>query len=661
MKFLTNLRQTLRAPVRTALYALLIALLTAFFCVSLNLWRNSEANLRLADKTYKTIAVMELYADVDSRGNPLTKLRDAEVYAGYLPTAVTGYDLSPIADAPGVVRLDLRARYGVYVPDTLALRPDSVSLYTGPVFFHNIIRFTVDSKSPVVLQNWMNTDVTPIVLEDALGLLEAGYRFKETFSIYLGEYGTYLPDNAGTIRALAGGEDVSEDAVVLLPGVEYIASIQMTPPAKEKDDPYHYWWLSGVGIENDLYGAERWISYSMEGEAFEDAPVPGQPFAIQRCVEVQSDGELGAYFDAVKQAYYISARSFGVIATNDVLGVPAFHLGGTYMREGRVFTQAEYDAGARVCMISADLARAQGWSVGDTIVMNLYEYGCFLNDTRWSSELAPVYTYPDENGFFDAGEYTVVGIFEMRPMTGRSSVSESALSVPWNTIFVPRQSVQNAPPDETQPVSGALLTIWLKNGSIDEFLGEMDALGLTGQKQGGYEARFTFYDQGYSRMQPSLAALSGTAELLLILSSALLLCAAVLLAFFYALNQKQNLGVMRMLGCGKTRAAAAALLGAFLTALVGAGIGAAAGYALTETVGKSILANAASEPAAHMAYSAFLATDQAITIEFALGADARMTLYALLCVLGLFLLFAAAFTGRYLLKKPRALVPQGHE
>lgn len=661
MKFFTNLRQTLRAPARTALYVLLLAILTAFFCLSLNLWRNSEANLKLADETYKTIAVMELYADVDARGNPVTDLHDAETYAGYLPTAVKGYDIAPIINAPGVLRYDLRTRYGAYVPDTLALRPSSVSSYTGAVFFHNIIRFTIDSETAVILLNGTNVDVTLHVLEDAVGLLEADYRFKDTIPVYLNEYGRYLADNAKTIFALAGGEEVPEDAVMLLPGVEYIASIQMTTPAKEKDDPYHYWWLTGIGIENDLYGAERWVAYSKKGETFNDASAPDQPFAIQRYDEVQSNSELKAYFEEVKQSYYISARSFGVIATDDVLGVPAFHLGSTYMQEGRIFTQAEYDEGAQVCMISKDLAIAQGWNIGDTIDMSLYEYDCFLSDTRWSSELAPIYTFKDRDSFFDAGEYTIVGVFEMHPMTGRSSVSESALSVPWNTIFVPKKSIQNAPADDTQPVSGALLTIWLKNGSVNEFLEEMDTLGLTSQKSGDYETRFTFYDQGYSKIQPNLMALSGTAELLLILSSSLLLCAAVLLAFFYALSQKQNFGVMRMLGCSGMRAALAALLGALLIAVLGVSIGAAVGHMLTERVGQSILAQATNEPAANVAYSAFLATDQEVSIEFALGADMHMTFYALLGAFGLFMFFTCIFTGRYLLKEPRALLPQSHE
>ncbi|HOS18490.1 MAG TPA: hypothetical protein PK438_04315, partial [Clostridia bacterium] len=143
MKFLTNMRQTLRAPARAALSMLLLALITAFFCLSLNLWRNSEENLRLADETYRTIAVMELYADVDARGNLWTE--SGEEYAGYLFIAVTGYDLASIIAAPNVIRCDLRARYGAYIPGEVAIRPMGITSFSEQLFNFGIIRFIIDA------------------------------------------------------------------------------------------------------------------------------------------------------------------------------------------------------------------------------------------------------------------------------------------------------------------------------------------------------------------------------------------------------------------------------------------------------------------------------------------------------------------------------------
>jgi hypothetical protein len=336
-------------------------------------------------------------------------------------------------------------------------------------------------------------------------------------------------------------------------------------------------------------------------------------------------------------------------------------LGSTFIKEGRIFTREEYEEGSAVCMISSDLAQAQGWNVGDVIDMNFYEYDCFLSETyRWT-ELAPIYRYAGDEGFFDQRKYAIVGIYALRPIIGVSSISESALSVPWNTIFVPKKSIQNAPAEDALPVSGALLTLWLENGSMNEFLKQMDVLGLTSQKEDGYEARFTFYDQGYSKIQPSLAALSSTSELLLIASAALLLCGATLLAFFYALSQKQSLGVMRMLGCGKGSAFFASFFGALLLSLFSACVGALVGHLMTARVGAEILANAVSEPAANSAFSAYLAADQDIKIEFALGAHVNTSFFALLTAFALFLLPLCGFELAYLRKGPRELLPQGRE
>ncbi|MEI3424106.1 MAG: hypothetical protein V8Q85_03250 [Christensenellales bacterium] len=188
----------------------------------------------------------------------------------------------------------------------------------------------------------------------------------------------------------------------------------------------------------------------------------------------------------------------------------------------------------------------------------------------------------------------------------------------------------------------------------------MNGLGITGAKQGDYEARFTFYDQGYSRIQPSLEALSGTAELLLILSSSLLAIAALLLAFFYAQSQKQSIGTMRLLGCSKARAFAGVMLSALIIAVTGALIG-AAGHALTASVGESIMANANQTPEEFLAFSAYPAESTQVDVEFALGADAKVSLLTCLAALGLFIPGTLVFVLRYLGKGPRELLPRAGE
>ena len=95
-----HLRQLTRKPARIVIFILILVLLTAFFCVSLNLYANSMYNLKLADETYTTIAIMELYADVDTHGNLIDDITNVEDYAGFHALTVYGYDLEPIVTAP---------------------------------------------------------------------------------------------------------------------------------------------------------------------------------------------------------------------------------------------------------------------------------------------------------------------------------------------------------------------------------------------------------------------------------------------------------------------------------------------------------------------------------------------------------------------------------
>lgn len=689
MNSVLHFRQIFRKPFRTLLYVLLLALLTTFFSLSLNLYRNSRENIRLADETYSTIAVMELYADVDSRGNLLAEVGGVEDYAGYQALTAYGYDLSPIVHAPGVEKYDLRARYGAFAEGELACRPsgirDSIDRMSGPMFCDDVIRFKVIEDvteshqgfglsgkpaedepaaddgliriaclgiSKSISGQYLRTEF----LDSANGAFE--YEKDITPVFWLSE--RQAEHYAAEIACLNGTE--AAEHIVLEPGTEYVGLVSASsmPPGFMRTDSGLYY-ADSINFKADSLFVDRYYYYSaLGGEDVDSTARSGQPFWLYRYADVLADSALAEQLEQIRRAYYINARSFGVMATDDLLGVPAFHLGNMFMKEGRTISDAEYGSGARVCIISSDLARAQGWEVGNAVEFQYYEYDHFVNATLWGSELAPRYTYSDPQNFFDGGSYEIVGIYEMRPIVGTSTVSEAALSVPWNTIFVPKRSIRNAPAESELPVSGALLTLWIENGKIEPFLEEMDALGITGQKAGDYEAKFTFYDQGYSNIQPSLNALSGTAELLLILSSVLLLTAAVLLAFFFVLSQKQNLGVMRMLGCSGARAFCTVFLSALLIAALGVGAGAAAGHALTEQVGQRILAEANTASEAYRAFSAYIASGQNAAMEFALGASVRTTAFALAAALGLFLLGTAAFTLRYLAKEPRALLPESH-
>ena len=696
-----HLKQLFRKPFRTISYVLILVLLTAFFCMSLNLYNNSQYNLRLADESYTTIAVMELCADVDSYGNLIADIADAEDYAGYYALTVYGYDLEPIINAPSVKKYELRARYGAFSEENAAMKKhDILPNWVIPFYSEDVIRFKMSEENntqldPYNIGQYMTLNLTPngFALPDAIYSDTLDFVTPFVFDIIdsatgvhytSGEKTDYLDASADISWGLTddiyikyseyldklGYDKESKKYVYIKPDTEYIGIVDTVyvnsvydmfgnkmgtnkEPINIRFTPdnffakYTYRYMKRVGGDQEF--ASRIFS------------LDGHPFWLYKYEDLKNDSEALKAYEQVYHSCYVNSHSFGVMTTNDITGIPAFNLGNIYMKDGRAISDEEYASGSKVCMIGSELASLQGWKVGQKISFDFYEYDYFTNATSKNSVLAPRYLFTAPDHFFDSGEYEVVGIYDVRPMTGSSTISEAAISVPWNTIYIPERSLENAPAEEDRPVTGALLTIWLENGKIEPFIGRMNELGITGAKQGDYEARFTFYDQGYSRIQPSLEALSGTAELLLILSSSLLVIAALLLAFFYAQSQKQSIGTMRLLGCSKARAFVAVMLSALIIAVTGALIGAAIGHALTASVGESIMANANQTPEEFLAFSAYLAESTQVEVEFALGADAKVSLLTCLAALGLFIAGTLVFVIRYLGKGPRELLPRAGE
>ena len=693
-----HLRQLFRKPIRTISYILMLVLLSAFFCMSLNLYNDSQYNLQLADNAYTTIAIMDLYADVGEFGNLIDDITTADDYAGYYALTVSDYDLTPIVTAPSVKKHELRARYGAFNKDNIALKKhDILPRWIIPFYSEDVIRFKVTEESnkqldPNNVNQYITLNLTPngFALPDGIysGALE--YAISSVFDIIDSATGSHFANDKKTEHIYASIDfspdffyDRHSDAINMLkhdkesrqfiylePDAEYIGLIDtfysnygtdefgnLLGSKKEpssvsftQDDffyKYTYRYSKAIG------GDSEFVSYIYT--------LDGHPFWLYKYDDLKADPETLKQYEQIYYSCYINSHSFGVMTTNDFSGIPAFNLGNVYMKEGRAITDEEFASGAKVCILNRELATLQNWKVGQKINFDFYEYDYFTNATSKNSVLAPRYLFTSPDHFFDSGEYEVVGIYDVRPMTGSSTISEAAISVPWNTIYIPEKSLTNAPAEEDRPVTGALLTIWLENGKIEPFIERMNELGITGAKQGDYEARFTFYDQGYSRIQPSLEALSGTAELLLILSSSLLAIAALLLAFFYAQSQKQSIGTMRLLGCSKARAFAAVMLSALIIAVTGALIGATIGHALTASVGESIMASANQTPEEFLAFSAYLAESTQVEVEFALGADVRVSLLTCLAALGLFIAGTLVFVLRYLGKGPRELLPRAGE
>ena len=657
------LRQTVRKKSRFVLNILLLVAVTAFFVISLNLYRNSMRNLQTVEDTYSTIATMEIYGDVNAEGELVSPSADDRV--GRFLLTRYGYDLSPLQNLPMVQNINLRYRCAAYIPEQIPLTQYAQEYYPDPAnlqdsglqendaflgYPYNTFRFQIKGDHPVEVDLTKESSrpgyaavVLDVNVTDSV-YPQIQYEEKIGFSIQLmnDERAAQYGDD---IRRLNRTEDTHK--LIFYPGVEYVVG-----GAFNLNSWYRYDAESNrfITVQHGFYRTPEFVGFNMAlslsglncAYTSIDLQYPADvPYQIQRWEDVQSDPEEAAYWDALWDANLYSVSSFAVTLTNDITDVPAWYVGYMYLNEGRTITKEEYASGAKVCMISARLAEKQGWQVGDKLDLHLYQHERFQNNTGTfiaGGIFASVYM----EDFFDQGEYEIVGIYGDREVSIESDAAPEVFERPWNVIYIPENSAPNAPALEERPIQASLVTIKLKNGTMNEFKAAVEEMGLTDQVPGEYEIKFSYFDQGYSKIQPGLVEMNRNAVLLLGLSAILLLVTMILTAFLFSRQHKHSAGILRMLGGSKGQAFTAILACAAAVVAAGGIVGTVLGGALTQSVGASILG------------------DTAASAKVALSTGASPVLTALSGVgsMVLFLLLTAIFTVTYIGKEPRALLPE---
>ncbi len=665
------LRQMMRGKARLVLNLVLLCAAVAFFVVSLNLYQNSRSNLLTVEDAYKTIATMEIYGDVNAAGD-LVQPGDADRVGRFLLTRY-GYDLSPLQKLPMVRGIDLRYRCAAYIPEQLSLDAYASERLSeeqlGPSGYqaddvrisqsYHMLRFRLRGSEPVVIdltkESRGYSNMVEAVLE--IQVLDSAHPQID----YSDTIGLLLPlmtdaeraDHGAEVQRLNRTQDTN--TLTLYPDTEYVMHGAFNYSAYYRRDPDTglfsetdaFKMMDGVVVpmyfglwESGCISEERVLMYHKTGAFFSHVAPENVPYFIQRWDDVQSNAAEAAYFDALWQATEYSAGSFAVTLTSDITQVPAWHTGGMFLHEGRMITEEEYASGAKVCMVSAVLADKQGWKLGDTLDLHLYAHEYLQYEGTNADTGIDRSMYLD--GFFDEGQYEIVGIYGQREITDTGDTAPEVFAQPWNTIYIPEHSAPHAPALEDRPIQASLLTLTLQNGSIDEFKAAVEGLGLTEQKSGEYELKFSCFDQGYDKIEGSLREMNKNAKLLLSLSSALLLVTMVLMAFLFAQQHKHSAGILRMLGGSKKQAFIAILTCAAVVVAAGGVIGTLLGGVLTQSVGASTLGDAA----------------ESAKVALSTGANPVLTVLSGLGCMVLFLLLTVIFTGTYINKEPRQLLPQ---
>ena len=224
----------------------------------------------------------------------------------------------------------------------------------------------------------------------------------------------------------------------------------------------------------------------------------------------------------------VNSHSVPVLAVNHLEALADFAAGTTMVTQGRSISQAEYDSGAAVCLVSESLARENGLNVGDVLPLSLYEYD---QDLRYSyiHEYNPRPScYLPDQGFQQETEYTIIGLYRQ----SNEWVTTPTSFTP-NSVFVPEKSVTCQTVYGNYGVWSSLI---LQNGTIDQMEARLEENDLGGA--------VTYYDQGYSDIVESLDGYTRVSRTVLCVGLAL--WAVVLAAYCVLLPMQESKTALRM-------------------------------------------------------------------------------------------------------------------
>jgi hypothetical protein len=270
-----------------------------------------------------------------------------------------------------------------------------------------------------------------------------------------------------------------------------------------------------------------------------------------------------------------TGRTLAVLPTDRTHTLLGFFSGDAAVMEGRDITDEEYDSGARVCLVGAELARRNGLAPGTAVRLSLLS-------ANYAQPAKNEYAYRDYSGTvrlldnsgrrfgaFEEAEYMIVGTY--------SSSEAGRHGVPREGFVIPAASVENS--DAGNIIDGSAMRAWntvfeIPNGMIEEY---MEAWGR--HSVPGIE--ITFYDRGYSLLRKGLDALMGISWAL---TASGLAAALLVLAFFthlFITKQTGRTATERSLGLTKGQCALSLLAGMALVTVPGVMIGTACAAAAT--------------------------------------------------------------------------------
>jgi len=606
----SGLKQAFRMPGRMVAYFLVTALVCAFLCIGLNLKQIADGNLQNILDYFNVVALPDFQTYINEHGKATATLQDS---VGYLPCKAVGYDLSKLSALPGVVKIDARNQFGACINN------------------HQNLLYSERMQSQTSLR-YNGADVVIFQVNSSQAVTVPGVQKKK-----VGNSTQWLPSRVSVpvnmLWSAAGRRlDVSTlnfqngtDTVYLMePGKTYI--VNMGCYGNFSADIYHN--------PDQIYVQENGAYLMKDDFEFRHKYEP-----LTEYYDGFWDADMGKYYRQSAEACYLNGNSMTAITTGDLSLIPAWSSGEIYLKQGRLFSEEDYQMGNKVCIVSMHFLKETGWNVGDTIDLSFYETDYILSQymrNQFSTfdpcvfDNSEVVSRGETGSFpldyvFDENVFTIVGAYDGNVCF--RDEHESYLfneSMHWTMILFPENSIENQPNVKLSPY---MTTIQLEPLMIQKFLAAAQASGLMDQQPYGYQLGLTIDDHGLSNMIAGLESLQQVSRLTLMLASVTAALAVLVLAILHLLQNRKQIAILRSMGVRKGQVTACVLAGILLVCILGSVLGAWCGEKLSEKVVQTILENA-QEETLDSSFSAMLATDDDAEDDFQLTAeaDSKLTL-----------------------------------
>lgn len=571
-------RQLLRQPLRTAAVLLLLSMAGAFFCLSFGVYLSAQATGNQIESSFVTIAL------------PTSKTERVEMDMG---NGLTGfYEKSAITPEMWefINRLPetCPAVKGIYRQRFISAWSPSLSTLTSAQseasYFwylnepYNNAVFVVTLTEIGEVEESVLTPGRPFVnltatVEQTV-LLHPGYAPRKTLQIscnfssreemeaanlavggsYL-VYGTGYNDVdldlrtslAGILRCAPdeidwnnisydGVLEFSENAVAVYGSSEH--SIAMTQDDFDAINAAHL-----TVYDAGLTFSPDYLPYQVDGTV---GTVPlAQLLSSPTITPLNTDldtflssAEGLKWADVIAQTK-IRYQCAPIIGTDLLESMYLFEQRDAVLVGGRTFTEADYQNGNAVCVISEPVALASELQVGDRIDLSFYwgadPYSELVNNSNLMAQ-----SYSNSVGFLGEGKtHEIVGIYRQSNLWEQFSYAFTP-----NTIFVPNASL---PEPCYTGQTGVFLTLVLKNGGIEEVQSLIAA-------QGYAEDTLLYYDNGFTEISDTLKGFHESAAQLF--GAACITWVAALAAYLalFVYHQRAAAGLMLLMGAGKQKA-----------------------------------------------------------------------------------------------------------